>query len=119
MRLEGEFYRPIELDIEDGHFTAVVELAADHPIYAGHFPEQAVVPGVCTLTIVRECLGLILDSEVYFSSVKECKFTSALTPAQGLRLHLDFILDGEGTLKGSVVREDDGQTIIKLKATIA
>lgn len=33
-----------------------VRLDAAHPVYAGHFPGNPVLPGVCTLQIVRECL---------------------------------------------------------------
>lgn len=43
------------LSAED-RFTFRVRLDAAHPIYAGHFPGNPVLPGVCTLQIVRECL---------------------------------------------------------------
>lgn len=118
MRLEDNFYivRSVVLT-NQGAFTGEVELLPQHPIYEGHFPQQAVVPGVCTLTIIKECLGKALQREVRFSAIKECKYLSALLPFDGLTLKLDFQLV-ESQLRGVVVRVNDNQTVLKLKATI-
>lgn len=118
MRLENNFYIVHSLELTDeGTFRGEVELLPEHPIYEGHFPQQAVVPGVCTLTIIKECLGRALQREVGFAAIKECKYLSALLPAEGLALKLDFQLI-ESQLRGVVSRVDDSQVVIKLKATI-
>ncbi len=118
MRLEGNFYRIESLTFEGGHVSAVVELEPEHPIYEGHFPEQAVVPGVCTMTIVKECLSKALGRECSYGSIKECKFTSALLPTAGLKLNLEFDVLDDMQIKGTVSRADDGQTVIKLRAKL-
>lgn len=118
MRLEDNFYIVRSLEIAgSGAFKGEVELLPEHPIYEGHFPQQPVVPGVCTLTIIRESLGKALQRQVSFSAIKECKYLSALLPFEGLILMLDFQLV-ESQLRGTVSRADDSRIVLKLKATI-
>ncbi len=119
VKLEGHFYRTRQLELTpEGVFRAVVTLAHEHPIFEGHFPQQPVVPGVCTLTIVKECIGKAMQREVLFETIKECKYLSALLPFEGLSIVLDFVLTDSRQLKGTVTRQDNGQTILKLKATL-
>ena len=39
---------------QEGHYAFRVRLDASHPVYRGHFPGHPVLPGVCTLQLVRE-----------------------------------------------------------------
>lgn len=118
MRLEGNFYNIHSITPSDnGCYVVRVELAAEHPIYAGHFPEMAVVPGVCTLTIIRECLAHIVGHAVTFTTIKECKYVAVLLPHEGLTITLDLKLN-DTQLIASVTRDEDSATVLKLKATI-
>ena len=118
MRVEGNFYKVIATEQIENNHKIEVELLAEHPIYKGHFPQQPVVPGVCTLTIIKECLGEILSHGVSFKTIKECKYVSALIPQEGLRVIIDLaIVDGE-KVNATVVRADNQQPVLKLKATI-
>ena len=104
MRLEGNFYTIHAITTGNpGEYTISAELFADHPIYKGHFPEQPVVPGVCTLTVIRECLAKIVGREVTFTAIKECKYLSALIPQ----------------LRATVVNGNSSQSVLKLRATIS
>lgn len=100
----------------DGGFRAQVELIPGHPVYKGHFPERPVVPGVFTLSVVRECAAAVLGRDVEYSAIRECKFISALLPCEGLAVTLDFTLAEDGRLCGTVSRDD--AVVLKLKATL-
>ena len=72
MILEGNFYKIEKIEeVEANTYVVGVEMMPEHPIYAGHFPQQAVVPGVCTLTIIKEIIGKILSREVVFAAIKD------------------------------------------------
>ena len=118
MKLGTDFYQIISLDRTESGFTCRAELSANHPVYAGHFPEQAVVPGVCTLAVIRECTGKAIGRDVVFETIKECKFISALLPYDRLTLKLDFTLLNDTQLNGMVSCCNDNRTVLKLKATI-
>lgn len=113
MRLEGSFYRVKSSTVVEGGYDFELVLVKDHPIYEGHFPGQPVVPGMCTLTIVRECLASVFGKAVMFSSIKECKFLSALIPDKDLDLVLHMNISGEDV---SCVIETGGAPVFKVKA---
>lgn len=119
MVLKGSFYNINSVEcIGDGEYNVVVTICKEHPIYAGHFPQQAVVPGVCTLTIVKECLGEILSRKVTFDTIKECKYISALLPQDDLAITINILLSAESKVKATITRNDNGQGVLKLRATI-
>ncbi len=119
MILEGNFYNISKIeDLGEGNYSVVVELAKEHQIYAGHFPQQAVVPGVCTLTVIKECLGKILSRKVVFDTIKDCKYVSALLPQDNLSVTINFALAEAPKVRATVVRNDNGQGVLKLRATI-
>ncbi len=119
MRLEDNFYKIKHIDgTTDRTFNAIVEIFHEHPIFKGHFPQQAIVPGVFTLTIIKECIGKVLHREISFTSIKECKYVSTLLPYAGLQIVLDFVIEDSKYLKGKVTRLDNKQVILKLKATL-
>ncbi len=112
--LKDSFYKLISLAPTETGYNAVVELLPEHEIYRGHFPGQPVVPGVCTLTIVRECLAAALGHGVMFRRIRECKFLAAIVPGEAVRLTLVMNLREDGTLRCSVLR--GAEVVLKLKA---
>lgn len=116
MSLEG-FYRIDDIRPAECGYTIDVTLFAGHRIYEGHFPEKAVVPGVCTLTVVRDALSKALGHGVMFSFIKECKFLSALLPEKDLSLVIEAIFKGEGQVRCNVLM--DNNIVLKLNAAIS
>ena len=60
--------------------------AADHPVFAGHFPGQPIVPGVLLLDWAQSAIEAQLGQRM--QTLTEAKFHSPATPAD--RLVLDF-----------------------------
>ena len=119
MRLENSFYKINNIEQKsDDAFAIEVTILPGHQIYEGHFPQQPVVPGVCTLTIIRECIGNILSKEVSFASIKECKYVSALIPLEDLRIMINLSITESTKIAATVERVDNQQTVLKLKANL-
>jgi 3-hydroxyacyl-[acyl-carrier-protein] dehydratase len=115
MALDG-FYRIEASNRTETGWKVDLTLIAGHRIYEGHFPEKAVVPGMCTLTVIREVLSQLLGKPVMFSYIRECKFLSALLPEEDIRLSLDIQYSAEGKVKCLV---SEGETsAMKLSAEI-
>lgn len=116
MRLENHFYKTKETLLTEIGFTCTVELLPNHPIYSGHFPSYPIVPGVCTLTIIKEQISIFLQQKIVYKKIKECKFVSSLTPKEGLLITLNVeITDMQ---KVNCIVSHDKQIILKLKAKI-
>jgi 3-hydroxymyristoyl/3-hydroxydecanoyl-(acyl carrier protein) dehydratase len=58
--------------------------AADHPVFAGHFPGHPIVPGVLLLDWAQSVIEAQLGQQV--QALAEAKFHSPATPADVLEL---------------------------------
>lgn len=100
---------------EEGYDIQATILAG-HRVFDGHFPEQPVVPGICTLTLIKKAVSQACGRSLMYRSIKECKFLSALIPTNDLDLDLDCTLTQEGTLKCIV--SCNGVVSLKLNASM-
>ncbi len=116
MNWEDNFYRIAQIIEGENGFKSIVELMEKHPIYEGHFPLEPIVPGVCSLAIIRRCLSVYYDKNISFSKIKECKFISVIKPTAGLLISIDITFLRDNTISAMVYNNDE--TVLKLKATI-
>lgn len=78
-------------------------IAADHPAFAGHFPGQAIVPGVVLLDAVLHAIVTAsgrADAEMAVTAwqISAVKFLSPLTPGEAVTIvheHLDAVVKFE------------------------
>lgn len=103
----------------DGRLAFRVRLDAAHPVYAGHFPGKPVLPGVCSLQIIRECLERGTGRRYRFTAIRECKFLGMIVPRKDTLLEIDIRLadDGAEAMKVTCIVTDNEKTVLKLKAT--
>jgi 3-hydroxyacyl-[acyl-carrier-protein] dehydratase len=100
---------------EDGLFE--VRLNPDHDLFRGHFPDNPVLPGVCSMMIVRECASLIAGRSLRYAAVRECKFLAAITPGDSLSVRLRLTTeDDDHTLDATIHHSET--TMLKLKARL-
>ena len=81
--LQGSFYTVQELRqpaAAEVHATIVLNPA--HSIFDGHFPGLPVVPGVCMLQIIKECLEAVLQQKLTLTKAGNIKFLTVLTPKE-------------------------------------
>lgn len=112
-------YHIIESSDSGGLLHFRVSVDPSHEVFKGHFPGLAVLPGVCTLYIVKECVAgcALPEGKWRFDAIRECKFISAVLPDPETVLDIDAepVADDRGfALKATVVAGDD--TVLKLKA---
>jgi 3-hydroxyacyl-[acyl-carrier-protein] dehydratase len=91
---------------------ARIRLNPAHAIFAGHFPGQPVVPGVCMLQIIKELLESAIGQRVQLTKASSVKFLAVLTPQahEVVSVQLNFessedgILLSEATISSGAVR---------------
>lgn len=72
-------------------FETVVDIAADHPAFDGHFPGQPVLPGVVLLTLVLQAVQAqpALHARLGATpTIEQVKFTAPVRPGARLRVQL-------------------------------
>ena len=118
--LLADFYT-IEIlhETTPGEYTATVTLNAAHPLYAGHFPGNPVVPGVCTLQIIKVCCVRALGRRLMTSNMASCKFTNMIRPGINRQLEITWTLspNEENRYNCRAEVRDEAATYLKLKAT--
>ena len=69
--------------ISDGEAKFTLSLLPGSPIYAGHFPDCPITPGVCLLSIIRELTESLRGEKLSLKMVKEAKYVQVVTPETG------------------------------------
>jgi 3-hydroxyacyl-[acyl-carrier-protein] dehydratase len=66
-----------------------IEIAADHPSFAGHFPEFPVLPGAVLLDEALQLIQRQRDVDLKLWRISSAKFLDAVRPGDVLRLQHD------------------------------
>lgn len=106
--------------VSESTYLFNVSVNEQHSVFAGHFPSQPVVPGVCTLAMVKECVSKIVLRSLRFSYIRECKFLSAIVPGEHSELVVKIVIKDDATglnLVAEVMTES--ATMMKLKSTMS
>ena len=82
MKLRNDLYTILEKQETDNKVSYILQLNADHLIYAAHFPGQPITPGVCVVHIAVELLTDYLQHPLEIRKVKNVKFLSVLSPVE-------------------------------------
>lgn len=104
----------------DGKLTASVTLDAGHAIFAGHFPGQPVLPGVCQLALVKEVLETHLQKKLLLKKADQVKFMAMVDPRRTPHLELTLQLtETEGIYTVQALLAAGGIVFLKSKARFA
>jgi 3-hydroxyacyl-[acyl-carrier-protein] dehydratase len=68
---------------------AQLQIAADHPAFAGHFPGMPIVPGVVLLDEALHAIGSLTKHDLSTCHISSLKFLSPLTPGETAEVLFD------------------------------
>lgn len=88
--LQNDFYHISNQTIEENSISATLQINAAHYIFAGHFPDHPVVPGVCMMQMVKEMLEKLVGSNCRLIKAHEMKFLSLIDPMVNNTIHMDL-----------------------------
>ncbi len=115
MKLNRTLYNIIDKETVSDVTTYTVSLIPSCIIYAAHFPEMPITPGVCQIQMTKELLENCLNRELTIAGVKNAKFVSVLTPGyKPIRVSLSKIKQEDNQFKVQAVIADDETTYAKL-----
>ncbi len=97
---------------------ASVQLNKDHEVFKGHFPGNPIMPGVCTIQLVKELTEKALEKELFLSVVSNVKFMAIINPEQNDTIRVALkISEDEGMVKVKNTVSFDTTLALKLNAT--
>ncbi|MBB5803640.1 3-hydroxyacyl-[acyl-carrier-protein] dehydratase [Saccharothrix ecbatanensis] len=91
---------------------AAVEVDITEPLFAGHYPDFPIFPGVCVVDSVhRSALATVPEPSgtVTLTSVESARFLGAVFPGDVLRMELTWQFDGQNWLCAGSASTDRGE----------
>lgn len=61
-------------------FDAEIVLDPDHPVFEGHFPGNPILPGVCTVQMIRELLEQSVQKSLIMTKAGNIKYLGFVNP---------------------------------------
>lgn len=109
--MNGTLQAPVVLrEHDDSRVEATVDITGDEPVFAGHYPDFPILPGVCVLDCVHRTALASARSPIELEEVERCRFTAGVRPDGVLRVCLDW----SGLLANATVHFGTDQ-VAKLK----
>ena len=96
----------------------------NEPFFAGHFPEEPVMPGVLTVEALAQAGAVaILSKEenkgktAYFGGINKCRFKGKVVPGDKLKLETRIIKSKGPMGIGEAVASVDGKIVVTAELT--
>lgn len=101
------------IEIGPGYIVGVKNVTTNEPFFAGHFPQEPVMPGVLIVEAMAQCGGLMVLNTVkepekystYFLKIDGVKFRQKVVPGDTLLFKVELLAPihrGISTMKGFV-----------------
>jgi 3-hydroxyacyl-[acyl-carrier-protein] dehydratase len=92
--LMNELYTVTALNADAMHekISAVIALNPEHPVFEGHFPGNPILPGVCTVQIVKEILELVFKTAMILEKAGNIKYLGFVSPVSSPQLQLNLVV---------------------------
>lgn len=100
--LLNNFFFIDALQHDESSIQATIHIDEKHDILKGHFPSQAILPGVCMLEMLREVLEKVFQCRLQMSSAQTIKFLAMFIPTQNTEAK--FVI--------SYIQQEDGKYMV-------
>lgn len=115
-----DLYHIKNTQFAEGTLSAAVTLNGDHAIFAGHFPGQPVLPGVCQLALVKDLLQRHLGKKLRMAKADQVKFMAMIDPRRTPDLDVKIQISEADNIHTAQVVISVGEIIfLKSKARFA
>jgi 3-hydroxyacyl-[acyl-carrier-protein] dehydratase len=114
---EGSLYTITHFNCQENKVLAKIVLNPEHEIFKGHFPDMPILPGVCTIQIIKELLSKKINQNLILLQGDNIKFISLVNPNETLNLDIDITILSitDGQVQINCVVTDKETAVFKMK----
>lgn len=88
--LMGRLYEAEGLQQSETALSATIRLNKEDEVFRGHFPDHPVLPGVCTMQIIKELLSVTLAKELWLDKAPNIKYLAFIDPLENETVQLEM-----------------------------
>lgn len=114
--MKTEIYSLEIIESVAGAVKATVSYEAGHKVFAGHFPGNPIVPGVCTLNMITDTLQSRVGAPVSLRTAANVKFLQLIRPGDNPVLTLSWT-ESEGLIAAQASLESEGIPLMRFSGT--
>jgi 3-hydroxyacyl-[acyl-carrier-protein] dehydratase len=111
----NDFYSISAFERGEGSVKCQLHYNVAHKIFKGHFPGNPIVPGVCTMAIVKELLEENLQQKLTLKESKAVKFLGLINPSMSPTISL-FWKEEENQINATVSLQEGTTSLFKMSA---
>ena len=104
---------------EEDQKEVIVDIDKEHEIFKGHFPTDAITPGVCLIQMLTDILSKIEGEKYYLSASNQIKFISLVRPRETPSFYVEIAIQSrtDEFIKLNVKYYKDDTIYFKMKGT--
>jgi len=112
----GNLYSYRIISRKENTLEVSLELDDKHPIYAGHFPDQPLTPGVVQVQLIGDILEKERGHKLFLEGSRNIKFTGMLIPGEcrDLRASISHVEEA-GKVKVQASLQDGENSFLKFR----
>jgi 3-hydroxyacyl-[acyl-carrier-protein] dehydratase len=107
---ESEIYQITSFQSTDTNIETTITFNEKHPVFAGHFPGNPIVPGVVQVQIIKELMEKKTGESLLLIQAKNIKFLTIISPVKNpkVEIRVEFILNEESLFPAqATIRAED------------
>ncbi len=111
----AEVYKIQAISNQESTLHAQLNINVNHPVFEGHFPQRAVLPGVIQIGMIKSVLSEYFAKQYRLRSAKNVKYLSMVLPDknQNLDLEIKYTENEDNQLKVKAVLKAEEQVFLK------
>jgi len=121
--LLNNLYTLLSFERSDAHdkITSQILLNREHPVFAGHFPGNPLLPGVCTVQIIRELLEKGMKKDLLLRQAGNIKYLGFISPLRTPEIVFEIICKHTetGSISCSATVSAGGKALCSFKGEFA
>lgn len=97
--LLNKLYKIVSFGLSEAgdKISAQIFLNKEDPVFEGHFPGNPILPGVCTVQIVRELLEHALGKKLMLIRAGNIKYLGFISPVTTPEIQLELVVKNAST----------------------
>lgn len=114
MKLIDDFYTIIDSEMTTDGLRCSVAFHSKHVIFAAHFPDNPVTPGMCLVTMATEMLEQAYDCRLSLNQIVSIKFKQPLPPTKKPTFVISKVSSEDNRLRAQVRIEDEQMLYVQM-----